>query len=102
MNRFERTLARHLPGPLRAEGIGTLQVNVGFECNQACTHCHLSASPPRGEESWDTMQQVVQAAGILRPRLVTSRAGPRRSTPISRASSVRSSGGGMPCRSGRT
>ncbi|HVN34439.1 MAG TPA: arsenosugar biosynthesis radical SAM (seleno)protein ArsS [Casimicrobiaceae bacterium] len=29
--------------------IETLQVNVGYRCNQACHHCHVNASPDRSE-----------------------------------------------------
>ncbi|HET7033685.1 MAG TPA: arsenosugar biosynthesis radical SAM (seleno)protein ArsS [Casimicrobiaceae bacterium] len=29
--------------------IDTLQVNVGYRCNQACHHCHVNASPDRNE-----------------------------------------------------
>lgn len=35
--------------PLFSTSIKTLQVNVGFRCNQACAHCHVSASPTRTE-----------------------------------------------------
>ena len=28
----------------------TLQVNVGYRCNQSCVHCHVSAGPTRTEE----------------------------------------------------
>ena len=27
----------------------TLQVNLGYKCNQACSHCHVNASPSRWE-----------------------------------------------------
>lgn len=27
----------------------TLQVNLGYRCNQACSHCHVAASPTRTE-----------------------------------------------------
>jgi radical SAM/Cys-rich protein len=30
--------------------IDTLQVNVGYRCNQSCVHCHVGASPQRTEE----------------------------------------------------
>jgi radical SAM/Cys-rich protein len=37
----------------------TLQVNVGFLCNQSCRHCHLSAGPNRAEiMSRETMDAV--------------------------------------------
>ncbi|MEO8346655.1 MAG: arsenosugar biosynthesis radical SAM (seleno)protein ArsS [Betaproteobacteria bacterium] len=28
----------------------TLQVNLGYRCNQSCTHCHVAAGPNRTEE----------------------------------------------------
>jgi radical SAM/Cys-rich protein len=42
---------RELIGPrgLNAEGVETLQVNVGKLCNQACKHCHVDAGPKRTE-----------------------------------------------------
>ncbi len=42
---------RELIGPrgLHAEGVETLQVNVGKLCNQACKHCHVDAGPKRTE-----------------------------------------------------
>jgi len=30
--------------------LDTLQVNVGYRCNQSCFHCHVNASPNRTEE----------------------------------------------------
>ena len=30
--------------------LDTLQVNVGYRCNQSCVHCHVGASPQRTEE----------------------------------------------------
>jgi len=35
--------------PLRRDRLHTLQVNVGYVCNLACVHCHVSASPRRKE-----------------------------------------------------
>ncbi len=35
--------------PLTAKGVRVLQVNLGYRCNMACTHCHVSASPSRTE-----------------------------------------------------
>ncbi|MFY9623552.1 MAG: arsenosugar biosynthesis radical SAM (seleno)protein ArsS [Rhodoplanes sp.] len=31
-------------------GITTLQVNLGYRCNQSCVHCHVNAGPSRTEE----------------------------------------------------
>ena len=35
---------------LRRGRLDTLQVNVGYRCNQSCVHCHVEASPHRTEE----------------------------------------------------
>jgi radical SAM/Cys-rich protein len=35
---------------LRRRRIETLQVNLGYRCNQSCQHCHVNASPQRSEE----------------------------------------------------
>jgi len=40
-----------IPFPaLRRGRIDTLQVNVGYRCNQSCIHCHVNAGPNRTEE----------------------------------------------------
>jgi radical SAM/Cys-rich protein len=36
--------------PLRRGRLETLQVNVGYRCNQSCVHCHVNAGPNRTEE----------------------------------------------------
>lgn len=43
-------LLRQIPfaGPTRTR-LDTLQVNLGYRCNQACLHCHVNASPKRTE-----------------------------------------------------
>ncbi|MCW5892948.1 MAG: arsenosugar biosynthesis radical SAM protein ArsS [bacterium] len=46
---FDTLLATHGLGPLRRDAVGTLQVNVGKVCNQACHHCHVDAGPTRTE-----------------------------------------------------
>ncbi len=35
--------------PLKASGIGVLQINLGKRCNQTCAHCHVDAGPERKE-----------------------------------------------------
>ncbi len=45
---FGLTLLRH-GLKLNRGKTHTLQVNVGFLCNQACRHCHLNAGPGRKE-----------------------------------------------------
>jgi radical SAM/Cys-rich protein len=34
---------------IRRRRLETLQVNVGYKCNQACLHCHVNAGPTRTE-----------------------------------------------------
>ncbi|HZQ12640.1 MAG TPA: arsenosugar biosynthesis radical SAM (seleno)protein ArsS [Pseudolabrys sp.] len=44
-------LLEAIPFPaLRRGRLETLQVNVGYRCNQACFHCHVNAGPTRSEE----------------------------------------------------
>ena len=35
---------------LRRRELETLQVNLGYRCNQTCLHCHVNAGPARKEE----------------------------------------------------
>src|SRR5258708_38755657 len=35
--------------PIRRRRLDTLQVNVGYVCNQTCLHCHVNAGPTRTE-----------------------------------------------------
>ena len=35
--------------PLRRARLETVQVNVGYVCNQTCLHCHVNAGPTRTE-----------------------------------------------------
>ena len=43
-------LARTSFPPLRRSRLTTLQVNLGYRCNQTCVHCHVNAGPKRTEE----------------------------------------------------
>jgi radical SAM/Cys-rich protein len=46
--------------PLVRRRLDTLQVNVGYRCNQSCVHCHVGASPQRTEEmAGETIDLVV-------------------------------------------
>ncbi|MHB8880282.1 MAG: arsenosugar biosynthesis radical SAM (seleno)protein ArsS [Thermodesulfovibrionales bacterium] len=36
-------------GALTPVGLKSLQVNLGYRCNMACSHCHVSAGPGRTE-----------------------------------------------------
>ncbi len=50
-----------IPFPsLQRAQLQTLQVNLGYLCNQQCVHCHVNAGPQRTEiMSLDTIQQVL-------------------------------------------
>jgi radical SAM/Cys-rich protein len=46
---------------LRRGGLETLQVNLGYLCNQQCLHCHVDASPRRTEiMQRDTIDDVLE------------------------------------------
>jgi len=52
--------------PLRRKRLETLQVNVGYRCNQSCVHCHVNAGPQRTE----TMSpQVIEDVIAFLPRV---------------------------------
>jgi len=36
--------------PIRRRAVETLQVNLGYTCNQSCVHCHVDAGPNRKEQ----------------------------------------------------
>jgi radical SAM/Cys-rich protein len=49
---------------LRRERVETLQVNLGYRCNQACLHCHVAAGPNRTEEMpADVVEDVLRFVG---------------------------------------
>jgi radical SAM/Cys-rich protein len=44
-------LLEKIPFPaLKRRRLDTLQVNLGYRCNQSCVHCHVNAGPNRTEE----------------------------------------------------
>ncbi|HYU68518.1 MAG TPA: arsenosugar biosynthesis radical SAM (seleno)protein ArsS [Burkholderiales bacterium] len=53
---------------IRRERLETLQVNLGYKCNQTCVHCHVNAGPTRTEEmDRETMHIVLrylEASGV--------------------------------------
>src|SRR5437667_7895511 len=59
VNAFKALLLMRDPWPrleqmsfpaIRRGRLDTLQVNVGYRCNQSCVHCHVNAGPHRTEE----------------------------------------------------
>ena len=53
---------------LHRDKLDTLQVNLGYRCNQTCVHCHVNAGPTRTEMMNQDMvaliPQVLRARGI--------------------------------------
>jgi radical SAM/Cys-rich protein len=53
---------------LRRAPLETLQINLGYRCNQSCVHCHVDASPQRtemmDEETLALVAPVLAARGI--------------------------------------
>lgn len=50
--------------PLRRARLETLQMNLGYLCNLACTHCHVAAGPRRTElMDRDTMNVALDFIG---------------------------------------
>ena len=39
--------------------LDTLQINIGYKCNQACSHCHVDASPSRTEMMSDDIIKLI-------------------------------------------
>lgn len=59
---FSRKVLSIRPEPLKALELTTLQVNVGYQCNLACKHCHVAAGPARTEiMDKDTIDAVLRA-----------------------------------------
>ena len=59
-------LMRHYGFPaMRRRRLETLQVNLGYKCNQSCLHCHVNAGPGRTElMSLETVADVLAFAGV--------------------------------------
>jgi radical SAM/Cys-rich protein len=53
---------------IRRRRVETLQVNLGYKCNQTCVHCHVNAGPTRTEMmDRETVSEVIayiKASGI--------------------------------------
>jgi radical SAM/Cys-rich protein len=60
-----------IPFPeLRRARLDTLQVNVGYRCNQSCVHCHVNAGPGRTEEMSGNVADAVLAF-LEKSRVIT-------------------------------
>ena len=55
--------------PLRRRRLDTLQVNLGYRCNQSCVHCHVNAGPNRSEQmSGETVDLVLEVLRVRKPQ----------------------------------
>jgi radical SAM/Cys-rich protein len=65
--RFFENIEKTNQFPLRPSKLEIFQVNVGYMCNQVCSHCHVDAGPDRKEiMTRETMQlclDVLQKSG---------------------------------------
>src|SRR5918997_3540413 len=60
-----------IPFPaIRRSRLTTLQVNVGYRCNQSCFHCHVNAGPNR-TEAMDPATVDLVLAVLERRRIAT-------------------------------
>lgn len=54
--------------PITRGRLETLQVNLGYRCNQSCLHCHVNAGPARKEQmARETIEDVLgflEASGV--------------------------------------
>ena len=82
--------------PLHRGRLETVQVNVGYRCNQSCVHCHVEAGPAphRGDEPGDGRSRARFPACLRRvdPRPDRGGAGAARAVPVSRRRRARARG----------
>ena len=66
MNDFEQKIKEVTGKKLQSTSLQTIQVNIGFQCNQECRHCHVQGSPSRVEMmEWSTMQSILEVTKQL-------------------------------------
>ena len=55
-------LLKHSDFPsIKRGNLDTVQVNLGYKCNQSCVHCHVNAGPNRKEEMSElTMRDILK------------------------------------------
>jgi MoaA/NifB/PqqE/SkfB family radical SAM enzyme len=53
---------------IRRKKLDTLQVNLGYKCNQTCVHCHVNEGPSRtemmGREVAGLVLDFMRASGV--------------------------------------
>ena len=50
---------------IKRENLEILQINIGYKCNQACSHCHVNAGPNRKEMMSDEVIELI-------PKVITN------------------------------
>ena len=59
---YFRDKVKQSGGTLKPGKLEILQINLGYMCNQVCSHCHVDAGPDRKEiMTRETMQQCLEA-----------------------------------------
>ncbi|TQD38511.1 arsenosugar biosynthesis radical SAM (seleno)protein ArsS [Haloflavibacter putidus] len=59
---FQQKLKKTTTFPLQPKKLEILQINLGYMCNQVCSHCHVDAGPDRKEiMTVETMQYCLDA-----------------------------------------
>ncbi|GAA4312560.1 arsenosugar biosynthesis radical SAM protein ArsS [Pontixanthobacter gangjinensis] len=58
---FKEKIAESGKFPLKPKKLEILQINLGYMCNQVCSHCHVDAGPDRKEiMTRETMQECLE------------------------------------------
>ena len=71
---------------IRRGRVETLQVNVGYKCNQTCVHCHVNAGPTRTEMmDRETASEVIAYIEGAGTRMVDITGGAPELNPLFRA-----------------
>ena len=58
---------------IRRNTLDTLQVNLGYKCNQSCLHCHVNAGPNRTEEMAADVADVATLLATKLPPTIRSK-----------------------------
>lgn len=61
---FNEKLSKTYQFPLKAKTPEILQINLGYMCNQVCSHCHVDAGPDRKEIM--TMETMTQCLEVIK------------------------------------
>lgn len=62
--KFKDKIAESNQFPIKANQLEILQINVGYMCNQVCSHCHVDAGPDRKEIM--TKETMLQCLDVIK------------------------------------